>query len=80
VRGIREAFIVQVTRVEEWWADGKTKYEAIRRIRERLRDLHPYFFAPSRESAAGSDAAVDSRPIRTRMLTEAPAEKEIPFD
>ena len=36
--GIREAFVVQVMAVEEYFTDGTTKYEAIERIKKRLHE------------------------------------------
>lgn len=53
VRGIREAFVVQVMAVEEYFTDGTKKYEAIERIKKRLHALHSYFFTPSRTSMVG---------------------------
>lgn len=57
VRGRAEAFVIQVDRVEEWWTDGREKYEAIRRIEARLRDLHGYYFMPPKRTALPPVAA-----------------------
>ena len=48
VRGLQQALMVQFDAVEEWWSDGRTKYEAIARMKARIQELHPYYFQPPR--------------------------------
>lgn len=56
VRGRAQAFIAQIAAVEEWWENGRDKYEAIARLKQRLSDLHGYYFHPGTGVALAPDA------------------------
>lgn len=76
--GRKEGFIAQIAPVLEWWATGDDKYEAVRRLKDRLHALHPYYFNPSAVAVAQQPPQTPAPPSgqRARPNLNKPAGKD----